>query len=263
MSALTIFFKSKVFILNLVAAIVLFALVLGGTIKALDSYTKHGEMIAVPNFKGLHKNNLDKFIEGKHLRYIIVDSSGYNAKKPKGVVVDQDPAPLTNVKDNRTIYLTINASQPAQIKMPNLVDVSYRQAEAILQTYGLKLGELIYKPDLAKNAVLGQQYRGKEIAPGTSIKKGAIINLILGDGLSPSEAAIPNLINLSYDEALSELKTNSLNLGTVVYDEEGDTSGAKVYKQTPSHKSGRTVRLGESVDVFLTKTFSKIKSDVE
>jgi beta-lactam-binding protein with PASTA domain len=261
MKAFFKFIKSKVFILNVLAALALFVVVLTLTIKALDAYTLHGETIAVPSFKNLNKNNLDHFIQGKHLRYVIIDSSIYNPKRPKGVVIDQDPEPMTKVKDNRTIYLTINASLPQQIKMPNLVDVSFRQAEAILQTYGLKLGELIYKPDLAKNAVLGQQYRGKEIAPGTSIKKGSLINLILGDGLSRSEVTVPNLLNLTYEEAIAELKSNSLNTGSVLYDDDDDTFGARVYKQRPAHNSRKAVRLGESVDLFLTKSFHKIKSD--
>lgn len=257
MSSFGAFLKSRTFILNVVAALILSLLFLGLTIKGLDTYTLHGQTITVPVFRGLHKNSLDNFIKGTHLHYVIVDSATYNPKKGKGVVLDQDPDPQAKVKEDRTIYLTINASVPPQIKMPNLIDVSFRQAEAILQTYGLKLGTLIYKPDLAKNAVLGQQYRGKEIAPGTTIKKGAIINLILGDGLSPSEAEIPDLSGLSYDQAMAELQSNSLNIGSVIYEDEDDTTGAKVYKQRPSGSSRRTVKLGESVDIFLSKKNTK------
>ena len=257
MSSFGAFLKSKIFIINVVAALILTVLLLGLTIKGLDTYTLHGQTITVPVFRGLHKNSLDNFIKGSHLHYVIVDSATYDPKKAKGVVLDQDPDPMAKVKEDRTIYLTINASVAPQIKMPNLIDVSFRQAEAILQTYGLKLGELIYKPDLAKNAVLGQQYRGKDIVPGASIKKGAIINLILGDGLSPSESEIPDLTDLSYDEAMAELKSSSLNVGSVIYSEEDDTTGARVYKQRPSGSSHRTVKLGESVDIFLSKKNTK------
>ncbi len=261
MKALLEFIKSKPFLINLGSALVLSALLLGFTYKALDHYTMHGETITVPSFKGINKSKLDEFIKDKHLRYVIIDSSVYNAKMAKGVVIEQDPELNTKVKDNRTIYLTINASLPPQVKMPNLIDVSYRQAEAILQTYGLKVGELIYKPDLAKNAVLGQQYKGHEIAPGTFVKKGATISLIMGDGLGNSDVTVPNLINLTYDEAVAELNSYSLNTGSVVYDDNDDKAGARVYKQRPSFSSKKTLSFGETVDLFLTKSSHKIKLD--
>ena len=180
------FLKSKIFLINLLIALVLIASVFGFTYRWLDKYTKHGETISVPDLRGLSPEKVKDFLKDKHLRYEIVDSI-YELKKRKGTVIEQDPLTDSKVKENRTIYLTVNAKMPPQVKMPNLMDVSYRQAEAILQTYGLKVGEVIYKPDLAKNAVLAQQYRGKEIKPETMIPKGAVIDLVLGDGLANDE----------------------------------------------------------------------------
>ena len=134
----------------------------------LDSYTHHGESITVPDLRGLTETRLVHFIEDKHLRYKIVDSL-YENGKAAGTVIEQDPAPDSKVKEDRTIYLTINASKPPKVKMPSLIDVSFRQAEAILHTYGLQVGKTIYKPDLARNAVLSQLYNGATITPGTEI----------------------------------------------------------------------------------------------
>ena len=111
----------------------------------------------------------------------------YDSEKVPGTVLDQDPAPNSNVKENRMIYLTINATQPPDVKMPDLVDVSFRQAEAMLQSFGLITGEITYKADLAKNAVLEQRYRNKIIKPGTMLPKGSEIDLVLGDGLGEDE----------------------------------------------------------------------------
>ena len=147
------FFSSKVFLINLLLALVFVGAVLGITYSYLDHYTHHGESISVPDLRGLKKDRLDSFVKDKHLHYAIVDSI-FELDKPPGTIVDQDPAPDSKVKEDRTIYLTVNASLPPKIKMPDLIDVSYRQAEAILQTFGLKVGTLFYKPDLAKNAVL-------------------------------------------------------------------------------------------------------------
>lgn len=262
MGELVKFLKSKVFFLNLIIAILLAASIIGFTYKWLDGYTKHGETISVPDLRGLLPEEAKEFLSRKHLNYAIIDSM-FDLKKTKGIILDQDPAPNAKVKENRTIYLTVNSILPPQVKMPNLIDVSYRQAEAILQTYGLKVGELIYKPDLAKNAVIGQQANGVEIKPGTLINKGSVVDLILGDGLGNTKVTVPNLINLTLEEALFVLKASSLNVGSIVADETvKDSSLAKVYRQIPSF-SDATAALsqGESVDLFITQPPENIKDD--
>jgi hypothetical protein len=245
------FFTSKVFFINLLLALIFIAAVFGITYSYLSSYTHHGESIAVPDLRGLTKERLATFVNGKHLRYAIVDSI-FELDKTPGTVVDQDPAPDSKVKEDRTIYLTVNASLPPKVKMPDLVDVSYRQADAILQTFGLKVGNLIYKPDLAKNAVLGQRYRGSEISPGTEIPKGSVIDLVLGDGLGNTQVSVPDLIGLTKGEALFVLKGSSLNVGTVHYDGGvKDSLVAKVYKQSPEPSDDATLNQGEAVDLYL------------
>ncbi len=245
------FFTGKVFLINFVLAIIFVAAVFGLTYKYLDSYTHHGESISVPDLRGLKRDRLESFISDKHLRYAIVDSI-FELDKPSGIVVDQDPAPDSKVKEDRTIYLTVNAGLPPKIKMPDLIDVSYRQAEAILLTFGLKVGSLIYKPDLAKNAVLGQHYRGNDINPGTEIPKGSVIDLVLGDGLGNSQVPVPNLVGLTKGEALFVLKGSSLNIGTLFYDHGiKDSTVAKVYKQTPEASDSSSISQGEAVDLYL------------
>lgn len=265
MKNLVLFLRSGAFVKNLVIALTLVFLILFVIYKVLNYYTLHGQEIKVPDLKGKSLNQVSGVFESLKLRYQVLDSAVYDPRMAPGAIVQQDPEPNEKVKENRTIYLTINASTPPKVKMPDLVDLSYRQAEAILMSNGLKVGELIYKPDLAKNAVLGQKYKGKDVKPGTLVKKGASIDLVLGDGLDDTETDVPNLINLTYSEAVAEIKSASLNLGAVIYDDKKDTAGAKVYKQRPSSAQGK-ISFGESVDIFLTRNFKKIKldpSDVE
>ncbi len=244
------FLKSKVFLRNLIGALLLTAVLLFGVYKWLDIYTMHGESITVPDLRGLTKDRLTSFLENKHLEYKIVDSLYEDGKAP-GSVLEQDPSPNSKVKENRTIYLTINSFQPSKVKMPNLIDVSYRQAEAILTTYGLKVGETIYRPDLAKNAVLDQLYHGQHIPPGKEISKGSTIDLVLGDGIGNSEVVVPSLIGLNKSEALFVLKGSSLNIGTIVFDPGGRSQeNAVVYKQVPAPGEG-TLKQGEAIDLYL------------
>ncbi len=258
------FIKTKQFIIHFVIALVLVFSVLGFTYKWLDSYTRHDETITVPDLRGFTPDQVKDFLEDKNLTFEIVDSSVFDMSKPKGSVIDHEPRPGSKVKEFRKIYLTITRTTPPQIPMPDLIDVSFRQAEAIFQTYGLRVGELVYKPDLAKNAVLGIQYKGKELKPGDLVPKGSKLDLILGDGFGNTKVTIPNLFNLTMGEALFVLKASSLNIGSKYFDESvKDSSEAKVYKQFPLFGVGEEVSQGEAIDLYFTQSEEKIKRYAE
>ena len=245
------FIKSKTFLYTILVMILAAGVSFYLLYNWLNSYTHHGESITVPDVRGLSEEKLARFIEDKHLRYKIVDSLFEDSKTP-GTVIEQDPKPDSKVKENRTIYLTVNSSRPPKVKMPDLVDVSFRQAEAILQTFGLRVGQTIYRPDLAKNAVLAQLFKGHTISPNTEVYKGSAIDLVLGDGLGNSEVPVPNLVTLTRGEAMFVLKGSSLNIGTITFDPGvKNEEDAKVYRQFPVAGSNATIKQGEAVDIFL------------
>lgn len=245
------FLKSRSFVTSLVSALVLLSAVFFGIYLWLSNFTHHGESITVPDLRGLKMDKLESFLDDKHLKFKVVDSLFELGKTP-GTVLEQDPAPDSKVKEDRTIYLTVNSGQAPKVKMPNLVDVSYRQAEAILTSFGLKVGQLIYRPDLAKNAVLDQLYKGSSITPGKEITKGSVIDLVLGDGMGNTEVSVPDLSGLTKGEAIFVLKGSSLNLGTVHVDPGvRDSVNAKVYKQEPAPAPDAVMNQGEGVDIYI------------
>jgi eukaryotic-like serine/threonine-protein kinase len=256
------FFTSKVFLLNLLGAVVFLFLLFGFTYKWLDSYTNHGSTVTVPDLRGLKVSTVENFLKNRALRIKIADSSVFDLEKPPGTVIEQDPAPSEKVKENRTIYLTVTKTVPPKIKMPNLIDVSYRQAEAILISYGLKPGETTYKPDLCKNCVLNFTMNGKTLKPGEEITKGSVIDLVLGDGFGNTKVIVPQLYGLSLDEALFVLKGSSLNTGSVIFDSSvRDSSKALVYKQNPAYGASSLISEGEGVDIYLTQSQSVLNSN--
>jgi len=218
-------------------------------------YTEHGSSVKVPDVKGKNFDVAVNDLKTAHLNFEISDSS-FDDSKPPLSVMDQNPQPNSSVKEDRTIYLTVNAQAAPQINMPDLKDVSLKQASMILQSYGLKVGKLSYKPDLAKDVVLETMNEGKIISANAKVKKGAKIDLILGDGLGQTQVEIPNLIGLTLREAKFVLDGSSLNLGAMVLDAsvKRDTLDAVIYKQLPdpNNMEMRMMNIGEGVDVFLT-----------
>ena len=174
-----IFLKSKLFFKHLAIAIITLMLAIWGIFKFLDIYTHHAETAEVPNFKGKYISELNSFIEGKNVRYTIIDSIYDPTEKP-GIVVKQDPEEKTLVKHNRIIYLYVTSMQAPQIEMPKLVDRSERQAIFMIESYGLKVGKRKEISGDCKGCVLKQLYNGKEIEAGVAIKKGSKIDLYIG-----------------------------------------------------------------------------------
>ncbi|TLX75328.1 PASTA domain-containing protein [Labilibacter sediminis] len=258
------FLVSKKFLIHIASAFGLLAVLLIATFISLNIYTHHGESYATPDFSGLTENQFIDLVQQKKLRYKIIDSVHIDNFTP-GVVVEQTPKPGNMVKENRTIFFTINAYTREQIPMPQLVDFSLRNAQVTLESYGLRVGQLIYIPSEYTQLILGQHYDGKPIEPGTLIAKGSTIDLLVGKGLSDKRTEVPDLFSLTLEEAKNLCQANSLNIDAVIYDDSiptlEDSARAFIWKQLPDANSGRKLRLGSSMDIWLTIDSAKIAPD--
>ena len=243
------FVRSKLFFRHLLYAMAAAIVIMWGSLKLLDIYTHHGRTITVPDLEGLFEADVKQILEENNLRYVINDSV-FDDSGVKGSILMQDPVPGTEVKRGRTIYLTMVAMMPEMVPMPNLIDFSLRQAISMLTAYGLKSGQLEYRPDIARNAVLQQLFNDGPIEPGTPVAKGTSIDLVLGEGLGDNMVGVPVLLGMSLEEATRELHAATLNVGNMFYLDEEET-GALVYQQQPDPLSRRQyLQAGSSVDLY-------------
>ncbi|MBC7914004.1 MAG: PASTA domain-containing protein [Pyrinomonadaceae bacterium] len=190
-------------------------------------------------------------MEAQGLNYHV--DSVYQMDTPPGMVVEQDPDPKTNVKLNRTIYLTIITRIAPNVGFPDIFEKTFLEARAVLSNYGIKIGDTSYISDIARDRVLQVDFRGKNINKGDQIPKGSTISLVLGDGKGASEVDLPDLTGLSLNEAIFSLKGSSLQPGIVSYENITDSSTARVIKQLPALSDSLTkVNIGSSVDIILS-----------
>ena len=231
-----------------------------GTLVALRHYTRHGEALTVPDLSGLTLEEAEKLLQAQKLRWQLTDSVYDKAAIP-GAVVSQYPEPGAKVKQKRNIFLIINALAPEKVKMPNVVDLSLRQAVSTLESQGLIVGEMTYVPDIAKDYVLKQLYRGQEIRSGTEILKGTEIDLMVGRGLSDEWTPVPNLLGNTLPEARETLTKYFMNFGVIIHDNTvvtgADSLSAFIYRQSPAAIDDAMLQLGSSIDVWVTVDESK------
>ncbi len=257
------FFLSWVFLKHFSIDIAITFFIISAIFLSLRVFTRHGQALSVPDLTGLSISEADSVLARRKLQFQVVDSV-YYTNAARGSVIDQNPRPEFKVKENRTIFLTINAFNPEIIRMPNVVGVSLRQAGAIIRTAGLMIGKLTYIPDIAVNNVLQQKFRGNVIEEGDSIAKGSEIDLVLGRGLSNKKTASPDLTGLLFEEARQKITKRYLNLGAVIYDRSfnnaEDSAAAFVWKQKPVHgkEDEILISLGASVDIWVTVDSTKL-----
>lgn len=258
------FFFSKLFLKHLGLAIAIFVAIMLIVLIWLNVYTRHGQTLEIPNYVGRTLEEAQALSSNNRFRFVVTDSV-YTTIVPRGTIAEQNPRAGQKVKKHRRINITINAFSPEMAVVPRLVGLSLRQALSTINTAGFETGKLNYTPDISVDFVLKQLYNGVEIAPGDTIQRGSVIDLILGSGLSSSRALIPNLIGLYLEDAKNQILSSSLNLGTFVYDStiltEKDTLNAFVFKQNPEYIREATLQLGSTIYLWLTVDSLKLPVD--
>lgn len=258
------FIFSKVFFKNLglAAAIIVVGVIV--LLIWLNFYTRHGQARPVPDFFGLTLDQTKDLAKKSKLKYQVIDSV-YTNLVPRGSIAEQNPRPGFKVKKWRNVVLTINAFHPEMVAVPNLIDLPKRQAILLVESSGLKMGLLKYKPDLSIDVVIEQQLDGKEIAAGDSIQKGSVIDLVLGKGLSNQRTPVPELTGYRLEPARTRILSSSLNLGAFIFDntiQNGEDSlNAFVYKQNPEYNEESSLQLGAAVYLWLTTDSAKLPVD--
>ena len=258
------FVLSKVFVKNLGLAAAIFVGVVIVVLIWMNFYTRHGQARPVPDFYGLSMEEALLLAKENKLRFQVLDSI-YTTQVPRGSVAEQNPKPGFKVKKWRNIAVTINAFKPEMVAMPNLVDLTIRQASKVLEGSGLEMGQRRFKPDLSINVVIEQTYNGKSIRGGDSIQKGSVIDLVLGKGLSNQKTVVPYLLGMGLNPARNKIMEASLNLGAFNYDNTikngTDSVNAFVFKQNPDYREDASLPIGSDLYLWLTIDSAKIPSD--
>lgn len=144
--------------------------------------TDHGHEITVPDLRKLTEEQVEDKLDELDLDYELLDSVDFRGDFPKYSVVEQDPLPGTKVKVGRKVYIKINSSGFSSVRIPDLIEKTYREAVPTLKALGLEAGTITYIPNLGKDMVLEMRFKGRNLKVGDRVLKASKIDLVLGDG---------------------------------------------------------------------------------
>lgn len=242
------FLTQRAFYIHLSIIIALIVIIIEAAFISLKGYTRHAEEIIVPDFVGLDCDSIMEAYQDEY-HFIMLDSI-YSKVFSEGSIYQQDPLPNSKVKKGRNMYLVKVSEAPEKVAMPNLRNLSLRQALVSLKANGLKVSELEFVEHFAKNAIVDQKFEGKIVEPGTEIIKGSEIKLLVGYGHDDKRTHLPNLLTVKKENVKRDIIEASLNLGNEIYMDNDEEGKYKVYKMKPAYNIETLVQLGSKVDVW-------------
>ena len=249
------FLFSKWFIINVVIAVAVVIVSFIVINNRLADYTHHGQEIEVPDFRGYQSDSIAEIIGETKFRMKIVDSL-YDKEIRPGAIILQNPVPGSMVKENRSIYFTINSHSAPIILLPPMVNQSSRQVVATLNVLGIQIKRKIYKASPFNNLVLDVLYKGESVADGAEIPINSELTLVIGTNNNQPMVTFPDLNKLKPKEAELILKEKGLSLGLMIDCNEcftgEDSASAVIYRTSPQYKPDKRVRLGSTVDYWIT-----------
>jgi eukaryotic-like serine/threonine-protein kinase len=227
----------------------------------LSSYTNHNEYVEVPDLSNMNIQQATQILDDLGLTYE-VDSVRFDPAIKPYAVMDYYPSLSAKVKEGRRIFIKANPKTHRPVELPDLIGKSKRLALTQLDISGLKVGNIIYEPDIAKDAVLKIIYNGKVLKPGDVLPRFAVVDLVLGRGMLTG-VRTPNLVGLNLTDAKKMIKDNFFEVGQIKFlGESRDTIGARIVYQFPF--SGDAYDQGQPIDIWLSnKTMTELKDRIK
>jgi beta-lactam-binding protein with PASTA domain len=172
-------------------------------------YTNYNEGVTVPDVTKISLEEAQELLEEYGLRHEVLDRRA-NSIYPANYIIDQAPSAKKIVKPNRKIYLTVNTAVTPQTVVPNVVNMSLRNAEIQLDNHGLTVGTRSYESSRFRNTILRQS-----VAAGDTVSRGTVINLAVSDGLGSRLVTMPDIQGMRLTEAERALTSVGLLVGEI------------------------------------------------
>lgn len=242
----------------MLATLLVLWLVFGGLLKC---YTQHNKTFEIPNFIDMNIEDLKDEAAKSRFTFDYTETP-YNRRIPKGIIIRQNPEPGTRAKNGRTIYITYNPTKRSKNKVPDKIygqQLRIAQSKLRIAEFEVNIKKKVIDPD-APGTIKEVSYKGKIIEDRKGYKElevfvGDTIDLVVAEDYNGGSTQVPNLVCLTYAEALFALRNgHNLMLGDVTLDATvRDSSSAYVVGQFPFYAPGEFINVGSQVDLRLSQ----------
>ena len=225
------------------AAYVIAALVILGLFALLAWFVANnlfGEQVVVPKVTGLEE---DAAVERLEDRGFEVEVEERPSRRDEGIVVDQDPAAREEADEGSTVTIWVSTG-PRQVEVPDLTDMTRREARDALEEEGLELGNVTSEAN--ENVEEGRVF-DQDPAPGTEADTGSTVDVTISAG--PEPVIVPFVTGQSQDTAEEEITT--AGLGVDVITQPSEEEAGTVIAQDP--EGGAEAAPGDVVTITVSE----------
>ena len=202
------------------------------------------ERMSVPSFVGMTE---EEVIADTALTDLFDFQIVYKADSthPAGEVMSQNPAAGASrmiISEGIKVELTVSSGIKL-VSLPDVVNLSYTDAQVMLQQEGLNVEIARQASDtVTKNYVISM-----DPAAGASASSGSTVTLYVSAGPTVSYVEVPNVVGMDKNEALELLQRYELvcSESQIIYVSSDPDNDGKVLYQSP--EGGRSVVVGQEV----------------
>ncbi len=212
----------------------------------MPSYTNYNEGVTVPDVTKISLEEATTLLDDYGLRHEVLDRRA-NSAYPADFIIDQSPAAQQIVKPNRKVYLTVNTATTPQTVVPDVVNMSLRNAEIQLENHGLTVGTKSYESSRFRNTILRQS-----VAAGDTVSRGTVVNLAVSDGLGSRIVEVPDVVGLRLSQAQQTITKAGLRVGEVRFQPSREYTPNTVISFSPDEEE---LTEGESLQLVVAERF--------
>ena len=170
----------------------------------------------------------------------------YSESHTPGTVIKMFPRAFTKVKEGRTIDLTI-AGKDEDIEIPDISNLSLRNAKLTLTKLGLGIDTIIYEYD----NVISDGYISFQLPrKGQTVKSSTNMTLGVSRGAPPDYYIIPDVVNYSLTRARKAIINKGLRVGEITYEFQPDLVPNTVIEQNMT--AGMRVSFPASINLLIS-----------
>ena len=234
---------------GVLAALLIAGILAAVTFFVLPSFNKP-QRVVVPSVLGQTIEQATKILEDKGLT-IVLEGEAVSGTYAPGTIMKQDPKGEKVVEPGTAINVVVAKTQEQEVVeeviMPNLTGEESAHAQNILDDMDLEIAlEWEYSDEYDRSKVIRHTPEA-----GEKVKKGDTVTLILSKGKEVVMVKVPDLSNLTLEEAKAKLNELGLRLGQSMEEYSDTVEAGRVLGQSISQN--QEIEQGEIVDVMISK----------
>ncbi|HEX6327007.1 MAG TPA: Stk1 family PASTA domain-containing Ser/Thr kinase [Jiangellaceae bacterium] len=204
------------------------------------------QLVRVPELVGMTEQDAQAWATENNVQTFTIENREVSDEEQVGVVLEQNPAPLTDIDPATDPVTVIVGVAPENVTVPeDLVGMTQEEAEAAIQEADLEVGE-ISTEETDDESLVGT-VQSSNPSPGASVAPGSAVSLVVYG--EPESVTIPDVVGQPRDEARDTLRDLGLEV-EATEESSSEVEEGRVIRTDP--RGGSSVEPGSTVTIVVS-----------